>query len=376
MTGSVEPGGPTAVDARRPSTPGGPAMLAVVAIAVVLAAGIVVSRWAVSDPSRTGGHPYVNLYDPPRDKAEALIVVGDGQAYAALAQDPTLARPEVFEPNVSQVSHRAEAAYRAERPLFGWLAWIGSLGRPAAVPVVLMVWTVVGAAVLAAATAAVARSVGRRPDLAFVVVMVPGSLIMLAWTGPEALAAGLALAGVVAWPRSRPLAVVAFTVAALGRESLLLVPAALAAWELRPRRPERARPGQVAPLVVAPAVWAAWVVVVRLRLGEWPSGAGSARLAVPFTGLAHGLARWGWAEVLVAVVGVALGGVAAVRMTGVWRVVLLAHLRFAVVLGTEVWAVWQGFSRVLLPVYALGVVSLLPVAERAPSRVTIGATVG
>ena len=238
-------------------SPGRVGSLVVVAsIAAVLASCIVLTRWAVSDPSRTDGHPYVNLYDPPRDKAEAMIVVGDGQAYAALARDPTLARPGVFEPNVSQVSHRSEAAYRAERPLFGWLGWLASAGQPAAVPIALMALTVLGAAVLAAATGAVARSLGRRADLAFVVVMVPGSLILLAWTGPEAMAAGLGLAGVVVWPRSRPLAVAAFTAAAFGRESLLLFPAAVAVWELRPRNLHRRPATQVATLAVASAVGA------------------------------------------------------------------------------------------------------------------------
>ena len=345
-------------------SPGRVGSLVVVAsIAAVLASCIVLTRWAVSDPSRTDGHPYVNLYDPPRDKAEAMIVVGDGQAYAALARDPTLARPGVFEPNVSQVSHRSEAAYRAERPLFGWLGWLASAGQPAAVPIALMALTVLGAAVLAAATGAVARSLGRRADLAFVVVMVPGSLILLAWTGPEAMAAGLGLAGVVVWPRSRPLAVAAFTAAAFGRESLLLFPAAVAVWELRPRNLHRRPATQVATLAVAPVTWAMWVVAVRLRLGEWPSSAGSARLAAPFVGLVHGAARWGPAELLALGVGAVLAAVAAVRLTGVWRVVLGAHLLFATVLGTEVWAVWQGFTRVLIPVYALGVAAALPPAS-------------
>lgn len=66
---------------------------------------------------------------------EIMAVQSDGQAYVALARDPLLRRPEEF-------PTRAEAAYRAQRPLLPWLAWASALGRPGLVPATLAVWQV------------------------------------------------------------------------------------------------------------------------------------------------------------------------------------------------------------------------------------------
>jgi hypothetical protein len=48
------------------------------------------------------------------------------------------------------------------------------------------------------------------------------------------------------------------------------------------------------------------------------------------------------------------------RLTGVWRLAVMAHLGYAAVAGSNVWMRWEGFSRVLLPLYVLGVIALLP----------------
>lgn len=61
------------------------------------------------------------------DPLELLLVQSDGEAFASLARDPTLARPEVFRTD-------AEAAYRAQRPLVPYAAWALSLGRTGWVP--------------------------------------------------------------------------------------------------------------------------------------------------------------------------------------------------------------------------------------------------
>src|SRR4051812_39881283 len=53
---------------------------------------------------------------PLSDGFELLMVQSDGQAYTTLARDPSLARPSEFEST-------EEAAYRAQRPLLGYLTW-------------------------------------------------------------------------------------------------------------------------------------------------------------------------------------------------------------------------------------------------------------
>src|SRR4051812_48983127 len=72
----------------------------------------------------TEHHGFVSNFDPPSSPIEVTANSGDGQSFAALAQDPSLSRPDVF------YRGKSEAAYRAQRPLAGYLAWAMSLGQP------------------------------------------------------------------------------------------------------------------------------------------------------------------------------------------------------------------------------------------------------
>jgi len=351
-----------------------PAMqLVVVAVLAGLIATVAVTaRWATRDV-RVDGHPYVSLYDPPRTRAEAMLIEGDGQAFGALAQDPLLSRPGVFSATGAHERPAQEAAYRAARPLFGWLGWAVSLGRPRAVAPALLLLTVLGAMALAAAVAVVAVSVGRRPDLGVVAVLLPGSLALLGSTGPEALGTALALGGAVLWGRDerewRRLGIAAMTAGALARETLLIVPLAIALVELRRRRARLI-------LLVPMAALAAWDVVVRLRVGYFPSSAARGRLAAPWTTLA-GVAHWSPADALVAAVGVALVLRGWHRLPAMWQVILFGYLALAAVLGPKVWADWWAFSRPLLPLYAIAFVGCLPRASRGDAPVSqAGATFG
>jgi hypothetical protein len=305
------------------------------------------------------GHPYVSLYDPPRSRAEALLVEGDGQAFAALAQDPSLSRPGVFSGTAAGVTPSQEAAYRAGRPLFGWLGWAFSLGQPGAVPLALLVLTALGAVGLVAGVAVAAAAEGRRLDLAFVAVMLPGSVALFSSTGPEALGTGLALGGAVLWSRDRRwLAIAAMTAAGLARETLVLVPIAIGIAELVRRRPR--------PLLLVPAVaLAAWDLVVRARYGHFPFSAGKGRLSAPWTSVAA-VPHWGAVDVLVAAIGVGLviGGFRG--LPAAYRTVVGAYVGMALVMGPDVWADWWAFSRPLLPLYAIALVGCLP--RRAPAE--------
>ncbi len=115
----------------------------VVAVAVVggcLAAAVVVG-YVDSQPSPCCGNerPYVALYHGPLSRIEAVLARGDGQSFAALAQDPLLLRPSV-------IRAPGKYAYRAQRPLWGYLAWAGSAGQAELTGWVLAVLTVLSCA--------------------------------------------------------------------------------------------------------------------------------------------------------------------------------------------------------------------------------------
>ena len=171
-------------------------------VGMAMATVVVVVRWS-SMELPVEGHPYVQLYDPPSGRAEAMLVIGDGQAFAALAQDPSLARPGVFRSTANAAPPGAEAAYRAQRPVLGWLGWIASTGRGGAVPAVMLLLTVLASGALVVVAAELARRVGRRVDLAPLVLLAPGAIVVLGGTGVEVLATALGLAGALAWTSGR-----------------------------------------------------------------------------------------------------------------------------------------------------------------------------
>lgn len=322
-------------------------LLAVSLLGGLLAGGVVWGRWSTAKLSQ-GNAPYVRLYDPPRTRAQVIVNQGDGQAYAALAVDPTLSDYHVY-----LIAHpRAELAYRAQRPALGWLAWMAALGRPAAVPGALLILTALGGMVLAGGAALAALHLHRTPEHALLAVIAPGSLVVLTWTGPEAFAAGLALIGTSFWEERPWLSVVFLTSAALFRETVLLFPAALFCWGCARRRPPWI-------LSVPCLTWLGWVTVVRVRVGEWPSAAARGRLLGPSSALSV-ISRWHTADAIVCGLGVACIAVGFMRLDGRWRAVLLAHLGLAVLMGALVWRRWEDFSRPLLPIYVLGILAALP----------------
>lgn len=308
-----------------------------------------------SGPAPSDGVPYVRLYDHPENALEVIVNQGDGQAFAALAQDPTLSRPEVFRGGAP------EAAYRAQRPLLGWLAGLSSLGQADLVPAALVGWAVLGFALLGASATLLAVERGREPRYAALVLLLPGALITLDWTGPEALGLAAALVGLVTWRRADPpllLTGLLFTLAGLSRETLLLIPLVLLARELTT---STRSPRRLAALAVAPVTLAAWIVLVHARLDAWPTDARQDRLSAPFVGLSDAVGGWGAVDAAFAAVAVVL--VVAVLMRrprSDEALIVAAHAVFALCLGAAVWARVEDFGRVLLPLYALAILGLLP----------------
>lgn len=333
----------------------------VVLLAGCLAAGISI-WWFRSAPTPVGAtansHRLSSLYDPPRTALQLALIQGDGQLFASEAVDPLAAHPERIRGDFGV------QAYRLQRPLLGWMGWLGSGADRDAVPVALIVLSVVSVVALTAVVGYWIRAQGHDPAVALLVPFLPGALTDLVRVGPEALATALALLGCLAWLRStsqqKALAVAAFALAALGRESLLILPIALAVDECwRHRRLTK----PAVKLLASGLPYLGWLAVIRVRVGAWPSS--SANLSkVPLEGLIQGMSHWSWPDVLFFMLSVALAVWAFVVTRARWiRLVIAAHAVFAAVFGEIVWMTWTGFGRVLLPVNALCLVVLATTSE-------------
>lgn len=328
---------------------GGVAGAALVALFAVAAA-----RHA---PASVGA--FVRQYDHRvlHDPFEIMLVQSDGQAFAALARDPSLARPEEF-------PRPEEAAYRAQRPLLPYAAWLLSLGRPSWVPPVLAMLQVAAVASAVTSIAILLVERGASPWLALLYVALPGAFASLEWLGPESLWVALLAASLVAWDRGDRgwrLACL-LTLATMTRETALVGAVALAAFAWRQRR----RP----PIALATpfAAYVAWVLVLRVRIGAWPLNPDQERTAALFRGLADGARRWNGdsgnlAYALLALVLVVAAVTLARHDVATWTTVGFAAL--ASFMGAAVWSSWDDWTRALLPLYAFALVSVAGAAAQA-----------
>lgn len=299
------------------------------------------------------GTPYVRSFERPSGSLEIMLAGGDGQAFAALARDPLLSRPEAFREG------KDAAAYRAQRPLLGYLAWIVSLGDPARVPAALAALTILGAGLASGAGAMILERRGSLPTLALGWVALPGSIAALQWLGPEPLGMAAAAAGISSMSSRRAGAARGagwFTVATLARETYLLVPLGVAIRHLRRRRYRRG----LTLLLVPALVFGAWLVVVRVRYGAWPLAGAGGTLAFPLLGILDRATSWNAIDWTIAL------AVAAVtilllltRRSDPLAPVAVGYAALAVVMGPGAWSRWEDFSRPLLPLFALGAVALI-----------------
>ncbi|MCU1451215.1 MAG: hypothetical protein JWP02_3385 [Acidimicrobiales bacterium] len=307
-------------------------------------------------PARPGTGFLVRTFDGRTSLLDRQLVRGDGQAYAALARDPGLRRPDVFRGGPQ------EAAYRAQRPLYSYLAWAASGGRPGAVPLALLGINLLAAAGAAAAVAALSVALGSPWWLGPAVLLLPGALVPLNWSTADVLGLAIAVAGLWLWVRPQRrtwLAAACFAAAGLCRETYLVVPFALGVEALWRHR-DGIRPILVS-LVLTPVPYLAWIVVVHARYGAWPLGSrlGAAtahRLAAPGFGIIEAAHGWGPSEIFNAAALVVIFALA-VRRRRPWIFgVVAGYAALALVLGRDVWDFWHAFSRILLPLEVLGLV--------------------
>jgi hypothetical protein len=318
------------------------------AISAVLVGGMIT---AANPSCCEGEHPYVRLYDKHRDQLEAFLVTGDAQAFAALAQDPTLAHPEHVNPPV-------EYAYRAQRPVWGYLAWATSLGQPGLAGWALVALSIAAAGTLASVTALLARRRGCSPWWGLVAVLA-GTQTLSELT-PELLAAALLGAAVLCLRDRRGLAIGLLCVAALTRESMLVGAAAIGVHELvTAAGPLRDRVRATVPFGLPLVAYLGWAAVLQLRLGAWPWERSNDRLVAPFSGLADAWSTHGPQVLAGFVLAVALcAGTWLLARRDVLTWVATAYLAFAVTFSADVW-LRGGFQRTLVPLFVFGVVALV-----------------
>lgn len=317
-------------------------------LTVVLAfAGLVYRATTVRTSASVSGTPYAPAFRGERSGPGAMLNAHDGQAFGSLALDPLLAHPDRW------TGGRVTLGYRAARPLLGWVVLATSWGSKAAVEWSLLAWTAIGAGLMAAGAVLLAGQWHRQDDWVPLILLLPGVAGTLLFGGlSDGLAAGLALLGLAWWLQRRDgWAIAALCLAALTRESALLVPLALLLASER-RRAVR---------LLAPfAVYAGWVGVVWLRLRVLPTDARPTRVGLPPGNLLSAAQWWGPLEVLGAIVVVVLLAVAwrkAPSRDIRWLVVV--SILFVLTLGPVVLRSWD-FARPLLPVTVVGACLLAP----------------
>jgi hypothetical protein len=330
------------------------------AAALVAAALLGASAAGMARSARFIGTPYVTSFDGAQAPLRRQLATGDGMAYAALAQDPTLARPDVFR------AGREDAAYRASRPLWGYLAWAVSLGHAAAVPGAMALLAIAGAGLAAFALAQYLADRGRRPWPAIGVLVLPGAYASTVGLTPELFALALGVFALRAHQRDRRVLAIGLCAAAvLFRETMVVLPLALFLDDARRRRPR-----SIATLAAPFAALGAWYGAVWARLGIFPtSGHRGALDPVPMHGLVTAMRHWHDATTIVAALGCAVALVACrVTRDATARTIVLVSALLVPFMGSVVWRRWQDFGRPLLPLYAFGLVALLEAWERRTQR--------
>lgn len=304
-------------------------------------------------------HPtYVTDHVVRRNDAVSIALGrSDGMAFAALARDPLLQKPEVF------AGAREHAAFRMGRPLLGWVTWSLSMGNADAIPGVMVGLTIVAGGWTAAALAALARLVGVHPIAGLVSVVLPGAWASVWGLGPELLGIALATTGMVLLIQRRPsvtAALCCFVLAVLARETMI-VAAAVAGGVMRSEIGTRRA---VAILVVPGAVLAAWWIVVYLRVGAWGFAHEPKAIGIPFGGIVQAIHGWmnqNGTDWLVAACGAILVVLAVLHRIPMVSQVVLAYTGLGLLLTVATWGRWEDFGRVLAPLYCYGAVLVVGV---------------
>lgn len=279
----------------------------------------------------------------------------DGHIYAALATDPLLRRFDTQ-------NALDTPAYRATRILIPLLAWLVALGHAAAAIVTYQVlcWVLsLGAIGIGALWLASNR---RSPWPAALLVGSAGVVAAMIRSTPDAAALCFVLAALWCHERGRvALALACVGAAVLARETSFLVVLAIAADELRRRRPAAATLFVAVPIALA----VGWQLHLKSALGAAFATAAS-NFALPFVWLPskladifHGSQVW-WQEIfgLAAIAATLLALAVLASRPARWSALEISFLAFGVMglfLSADVYAEAWAYGRALIALPFLAV---------------------
>jgi hypothetical protein len=264
---------------------------------------------------------------------ETTALGHDGKYFFIQAHDPLLLNGELH------AQYLDLPAYRGQRMLYPLLAAPALLGGEWALAWALIVVNLAAIGLGTWATSRLAVLMGASPWWGLAFALNPGVIFEVFIDGSGALAWGLALVGLVALQKGRPRpASLALAVAALARETMLIVAVGAALWESYRRRPDWWL------LVAVPgSAVGVWGLYVRWRLALPPWTYGGQGLGRPFGGLLQAAQRWPSEPSLHMVVGlVATVLVIATLLQAVLRPSLISYavVGFALLAPFMTWQVW------------------------------------
>jgi hypothetical protein len=217
----------------------------------------------------------------PHFRFVTLVEHYDGAYYYAIARDPFLLGK----------AHTLidQSAYRYGHPLHGWLAGLLSFGQARAVPLALMLLSLLGLALGGWATSRLAVHFGRTAWGGLLVAFSPGLLYAATVDTTETFGVALIALTFLAWVKGRyGLAALLIVAVCLDKEQYVVVPLGLAVWEIVDARRRRARPDRPAIKAVAviagPVVLSVWYLYVHSRLRAWPWTYQPSNFGKPFAG--------------------------------------------------------------------------------------------
>jgi hypothetical protein len=234
-------------------------------LAMLAAFGALAMRVAFEE----GTQGFYRSSDPIYFRAVAEAPFGDGHAFAA------------------PYGH-SEAAYRYGRIGLPLLAWVTSAGRLGVVPTSLVVVNIVALAAVVALAVLYLGAVGRDPRFGLLVLLAPGLLLLYNRPYGDPLCVALVLAALVLDRKDhRGWAAACLAYAILTRETAVLALIAFV-WRDVARRDRR-----VWQYLLAVVPYVAWMLWVRIRVGELPflADTPTRRMALraPFVGLLDSL---------------------------------------------------------------------------------------
>jgi hypothetical protein len=278
----------------------------------------------------------------------------DGQITYAIARQPF---------GGSVADQFIDAGYRYRRILYPLVAGLGGIvsGPPLLASLVML--AALGMGLATASVAWLAEHMGRSRWVTAAVLANPGVWLSVQLLTPDALGLGLGLAGICWWlaERHRP-ALVALALAVLTKDQFLLIPLALAGYELTRRQRRRAAVVLVAGATLPLAAWTAWL---QTRMGGGLSPRGN--LSPPFVGILDSVRYWPDRPAKDLVFGVlALAGILAAGLVSfraepkVVRWLAAPWAIIAIVSSGWVWDFGNNAVRALAPAIVFGVMGLIP----------------